>query len=616
MKTKIELQKNYILIAAVFLIIFTISAFIRKPHEAEGFYMSDATYHVLLTMQAYDETPSSIHHWLPIQTYGSTYDKDIMNGPSLLQDEFGNSYYVSFSPLGFSVPYFFCKIFHLDLTVDSLYIFNCLCMLLSAVLVGFIMYMLFKKQIIFWLSVVVYMFLPEVLYTQGIVYWHHSLTQVFLLLQTILFILLFIEKRKNKGLLLLFFIVSFVYPYSEWTGYICNIGMALGILVLDFKIEKDENQKRRFSLATTTVAKVFVLAVITISAFGYYIYRFSIILSVSDIISTMTSRAGARSEASLTTLLTGYKNSYLPLLMVVIMCLGIALLVKSSRKKLADIFIQKKYLVVITVFIFPIFENLLMMEHAISYTFDRLKGATILIFIFIVSVYALGEISKKVVWIVTLFSSGFIIIAGLGTYSSGKTMLLSEYQDTIIMRDYLQENYIDGGKCMLVKDGWRAWGYLQTLYHRNIYCTALYSENQLEEIAFNTGRDYIVVLKATSEYGDTSCYTKAVVIELSTSNVFQLSVLDGKVISEEIVELYAAEITDVNWTNGIFNFNNAEILFNNTSYNYAKLETATKIYCNGEVYNIVSMNSDSNWIHVYVDKDATDCGYPSVLKVE
>ena len=48
-------KRNILLAGLLFIILFTISTVIRKPFDSAGFSMSDATYHVLLTMQAYDE---------------------------------------------------------------------------------------------------------------------------------------------------------------------------------------------------------------------------------------------------------------------------------------------------------------------------------------------------------------------------------------------------------------------------------------------------------------------------------------------------------------------------------------------------------------------------------
>ncbi len=598
----------------IFLMIFSVSALVRKPYESEGFYMSDATYHVLLTMQAYDEVPSSVHHWLPIQSYNDTCNDYIENGPSLIQDENGKNYYVSFSPIGFFAPYLFCKLFHLGLNINSIYIFNCLLMLLCSLLIGYIMWLLLKKESLFWISAVIYIFLPEVLYTQGIVYWHHSLSQVFLLAQIALFILIFIEKKNSKVLLVLFYVDCFLYPYTEWTGFISNVGIALGILAIDIRAEKKEDT--RFSISVSAILKVVALALITIFSFVYFLFRFSSVASADKIISTIMSRAEARSEASLISLLDGYKVSFLPVLAVAVLLAAFSLVCKSSRSKVIELFHQKKIWVAVFIFVFPILENLVMTAHAIWYSFDRLKVAVILIFIVCVSIYSIDNISKKLFYAISCLSCLIIAIWGSQSYSNGKIVTLEGYDDSVIMRDYLEQTYLSNGANVLAKNGGRAWGYLQTFYHRNIYCTAYYSYDQLNKIAKDNASNYIVYIEETFGFGDTACYTKAKVIDLQSSEITQLKVLDRKIVAEPFNDLSAAQITDVNWTNGIMNANTTNILFENTAYNFLRLQNATKLYCNNEEYNIIGIESDSYWIHVYVDRDATACGYPSVLTVE
>ena len=57
---------------------------------------SDATWHTLLTMQAYDETPISQHKFLPIVSLGGVDNKGISWGATI-PDKEGNFYYTSFS---------------------------------------------------------------------------------------------------------------------------------------------------------------------------------------------------------------------------------------------------------------------------------------------------------------------------------------------------------------------------------------------------------------------------------------------------------------------------------------------------------------------------------------
>lgn len=66
---------------------------LRAPKiNSENYKSSDATYHVLLTMKAYDETPYSIHKLLPIVLLGNATDKGIKWG-STIPDRYGNYHY-------------------------------------------------------------------------------------------------------------------------------------------------------------------------------------------------------------------------------------------------------------------------------------------------------------------------------------------------------------------------------------------------------------------------------------------------------------------------------------------------------------------------------------------
>ena len=66
-KTEKKLYKAIILLILSFVLVVSVSI-IRYPQGDINFVNSDATYHTLLTMQAYDETPASVHKFLPIVT--------------------------------------------------------------------------------------------------------------------------------------------------------------------------------------------------------------------------------------------------------------------------------------------------------------------------------------------------------------------------------------------------------------------------------------------------------------------------------------------------------------------------------------------------------------------
>lgn len=84
------------------------------------FYNSDATYHVLLTMKCYEETPVSVHKFVPLVSLGQERDKGISWGATV-PDQYGNYYYTSFSAAGFAFPYLVLKAAHIPLSMGALY---------------------------------------------------------------------------------------------------------------------------------------------------------------------------------------------------------------------------------------------------------------------------------------------------------------------------------------------------------------------------------------------------------------------------------------------------------------------------------------------------------------
>lgn len=391
-----KINRTFLTAAICLLAVFLASCFYRGSAVDKKFALSDATYHVLLTMQAYEDSGLSVHSLLPIQTYGAEYNKHINNGPSLIQDKNGNSFYVSFSPMGFYAPYLFCKLLGLPLTVSSIYIFNCLLMLVSASLCARLVYIVFRRVEFAGVAFVAYIFIPEVMFTQGIVYWHHSLSQVFLLLQLVLFHKLVFGNPKNKLIWQsLFLAVSFIYPYIEWTGFISNVGFAICIFLNGFLIER-AGDRNRIAYNHVVSSKMIVLGAVTAAALAYFLWRFSKIAPASQIISSLSGRANSRSAAGYANLFRGYFDSFGPLLILTAITLIVTAVVTPSRMKFLQLMRDRRIVVLLISALVPIFENMLLRGHAIVYTFDRLKFAPFLIVIFILTIDSLRSIRHKI----------------------------------------------------------------------------------------------------------------------------------------------------------------------------------------------------------------------------
>lgn len=165
----VKFHKMYILCIALGFL----SIMLRYPQsETQNYTCADATMHTLLTMEAYNETPISVHKFLPIVSLGQSEDKGIPWGATI-PDQYGNYYYTSFSPLGYVAPWLFVKMFNLPINKESLYLFNSILYLSCFTLLTALMLKLFgdrlPKSLIILISAL-YLFQPEILHSQGIVY--------------------------------------------------------------------------------------------------------------------------------------------------------------------------------------------------------------------------------------------------------------------------------------------------------------------------------------------------------------------------------------------------------------------------------------------------------------
>ena len=611
--------RAWIIIFIVLAFVFMVSCYVRSPKVEQSYTNSDATYHVLLTMQAYDQTPISVHIFLPIQTFGASYNKFINNGPSLMMDKYGNNYYVSFSPMGFVAPYIFCKIFHLPLSDNSIYIFNCLLLLVSAILVGVVSCKLAPKQITggkcFAFAFLVYILQPETMATQGIVYWHQSFSQMILLCGILLFIKDITEANDKIIYFLLLLIVEFLYAYTEWTGYVFASGVVLAYFTKYFVKE----EKHGFCRSKRDILKAFIVGVIAILAFAVYFLHFSMNVDSTQILSTMFGRYEARKNASFKYLIEAYIKSYKLLIFTDCILMLIIILVRNCRRCFITFLNNKRNILIMIVICMPVLENIVMMEHAIEYTFDRLKGGIVLLCVFGLCVFIIiksFKIKQKAITVVMSAVVGVFAIYNVNVYfCSNYRIQLKNMERTMILRDYINEQYSQDD-VVLNKQGWRAWGFLQTFYGRNIFCTEIYNERSLVDEALNRGATKIITLYLDKGPADKATYSTASVYDFIEEKYEFLNADESSVSVSDDMVLSAFELNDNNWKNGILRSDSRTILFPYSHLLVLVLDSSTRITCGDEEFLIKDVKSDSSWINVTVDKDATVCAYPAKITIK
>ena len=577
---------------------------IAKYRSDEINYLNaDATWHTLLTIEAYNETPASEHAFLPLVSLGGDENKYIPWGATI-PDEEGNYYYTSFSPAGYFVPWLFIKVFRLEICEKSLYIFNSVLFTISAVLWGTFISWIFRSEkdriLLSIIGVLVYVLTPELLHGMGVVYWHQSLMQVTLLAQ----ILSFMRMRAygSKSSAIIFYTLAILNPYTEWTGYIANVGFALAEIVLGYK----DNWKRAFTRAA-------FLGLLTGCSFGIFTGHYLLRVDAADFFAVLKGRFMARNVSlpiNLTLLFGSYLKSFLYswiLLLILIMW--------NIAKKQS---IELKHGVLMIVLAFPILENIIMKQHALEYTYDRMKASFLLSFLICEMIHQLlmNCENKKMTAIVV---SGLVIITGvfnLNSYIHDEEYIWStSYQaENRKIAGYINKNYADS---VLGIENLAIRGYMNLLFDRGIYefTDIEFLRNQAAE----KRKRYAVILNVENP-GSWSVYdlSGATVYDMQTGKYLKIVTKEDEIKTIALLEdgrLYQlSSLTDGNWTAGYSNTANI-LLFEYNEKLLTDLLHSTNIVCDGVSFFIEDIDYDTLWIRVAVGTDATICKYPNYIQL-
>ncbi|MHC8340209.1 hypothetical protein [Pseudomonas sp. HLT2-19-2] len=358
----------YCLLALITLL--AISFELRKSEfsEPNGSQNLEATYHTLLTIKAISENPVAAHLYLPLISLGGTLDKGISWGATV-PTKSGNYIYTSFSFPGFIAPYLWFKILPIEKSTTNLAYFNFMLGGVTSVLILILCYFLLRStgyaqltsSVASLSASLISIFSREALLSTGLTYWAHCLYQVILALSllTVLKYLISPSGRTREVHLFSLLILTFCGALTEWTGYIFNAGLVLLFWFGAGGCRAD--RKMSFYIFISTG----LAGIVTIA-------HLSAAIGLSPAINSLLHRFVDRSAStgSVTLLIYGYGLSYGLFLLLAV---GISAISSFTRGHA-----QKSQLSGVLVFVFlaaciPLIENVVMLQHASAYTFDRLK---------------------------------------------------------------------------------------------------------------------------------------------------------------------------------------------------------------------------------------------------
>ena len=577
---------------AVALVVFT--AVIRYRSGEIDYKDSDATWHTLLTIECYNETPISQHLFLPIVSMGGQDNKWIKWGATIPDTE-GNYYYTSFSPAGYFLPWLFMKILGLPVSEKSLYLFNNVLFSVSAILIVLLIDSVYEdnknKEVMMLIGSISYVCVPELLHGMGVVYWHQSIMQVTLLAQ-IYFFYLYAVKSKN-GFKWLFYILTLCNPYIEWTGFVANAGFAIAEIVLNWKKSKIAGMK-----------KAIIIGFATIASFGFFCGHYLLRTDAVKFFTALRNRFMARNITTnvlITDVLGGYYKSFL-YLWLLLLCFTIWAFVKRDNVRIDNG-------VVLMVSAFPTIENIIMKQHALAYTYDRMKAVFVMILL-------LCEITKNLLELYETSSFARFIIIGLTIGTAGLNLAAYKSDTSYIWEvDYRNNNSMLAGfvtseypNALYASDS-SIRGYMNLLFGRGIYesqsidsATKLAIQKEKENVVFIRRKGYrLQPIRVTN---------------VATGEAKEVDLDDGNVVERIAGDYwYAADLTDQNWTKGVSNSKNI-ILFERNDSLLVQLLTGKMIKTDEDEYDIVNVDFDDLWIRVEISGNKDSFSYPAPIIIE
>lgn len=349
----------------------TLSYYLRSPvlEKTTGAPNIEASYHVLLTATALSESPMRNHWLLPTVSLGQLADKHIPWGAAIPTPT-GDYIYTSFTPPAFLLPYVLFSAFQLEPSVHALVKLNFTLQALSC----FLLYLLLVRLLTIadfspsvtraaaLVGVSVQIFSLEALLSFGIVYWSQQIYQI-VLIGMLLIVTIILERNATdtRKLVAGLTVLAFLGAWTEWTGFIFNGG-----LVILFWLKSRQDVRYR--------AITIQLLLATVIAGLLIVVHYALAAGVLPTLKAITGRFIARSNhggSNFYRLLTGYFLSYGTLLFLLPVAIFASLRTVGWKRWLEQRGIAGFVLIAA---ILSLGENVLMMQHASEFSFDRLKA--------------------------------------------------------------------------------------------------------------------------------------------------------------------------------------------------------------------------------------------------
>jgi hypothetical protein len=449
---------------------FVMSVAMRLPdlREETGAQGLEASYHVLWTGRALAHSSPASHHYLPTVTRDPTPGNPISWGGTVATP--GGSYvYTSFPPLGFLIPTTLMNLRKAGGSFCALGLLNTLIGLAAALmLAGLARASVLGTRsesdgawhtgwIVFGLIGVCYLFLRESLVAHGSVYWAQSPAQLTLIAGSWSAYRLFQGRGGGLSMLVLG-LACLVYPLLEWTGFVFDFGV---FLAFGYTLLAARRGAGGMSAGTAALVMAIVVLAALAAGIGTLVHYFSVI-GVEAMFKALAMRANARRGRAheLLSLSLGYFISFGALVPLAALAAWRAIERRLFRG-------DRAFWLLLFVTSFPAIENVLLMQHASEFSFDRLKLAVPMLLLG-GAVLAAEQLARHVAVLVGI---AYLVIASNVEIFANDQLYYRPWGEAVKDNRALVESF---GKdplasCAAYASSGRVRGYLNLLFDRDIY---------------------------------------------------------------------------------------------------------------------------------------------------
>ncbi|WP_229015566.1 MULTISPECIES: hypothetical protein [Photorhabdus] len=409
------------LLAALFLYKYNLGMPSYEGHWNKRWVNAETSAHFFNTLKRYDTRPFNEHYFAITFARACTdlvnpcVDAQIPHVPGSAQlpsPRINNeAIYTSFPPGSMIISYGVIKMASLlsgiPISWEMLQWVDMLFWIISILLIYFAISIITKASkystAISFLSVVPMLFALEPMHSHQVSMWAHQAFQVF---AAGAFLLLAIGI--NRKTVIALGIVSALACWVEWTAYLMCIALFFIVLIHDIKNKSGYK-------STIIYSSISIIGGLTLLLY------YSFMVGLGPYFKELSIRAGARGlEITYVTWKDWWMSiyySYGPWLISAILLLTTSLTVKKSDK--FDKEDYTKVYALIAIICFMLIENVAMFEHAITYTFDRLKLGFLISFIIALSAMRMEKSGKQtllLIAVICVVSSVFSISELLDIY--------------------------------------------------------------------------------------------------------------------------------------------------------------------------------------------------------